>query len=70
MIRWTDKETGIQMCEPDCAEEWLWSIWAIGCDYDGCNDVDSLKGLVDELVEMAQKGRECLRAGRIFIERD
>lgn len=29
-------------------------IWAIGCDYDGCNTVESLKGLIDELVSYTQ----------------
>lgn len=29
-------------------------IWAIGCDYDGCNTVESLKELIDELVSYTQ----------------
>lgn len=29
-------------------------IWAIGCDYDGCNTVNSLKELIDELVSYTQ----------------
>ena len=29
-------------------------IWAIGCDYDGCNTVKSLKELIDELVSYTQ----------------
>lgn len=33
-------------------------IWAIGCDYDGCNTVESLKGLIDELVSYTQLPRE------------
>lgn len=33
-------------------------IWAIGCDYDGCNTVDSLKELIDELVSYTQLPRE------------
>lgn len=37
MRRWTDEETGTKMCEPDCVDEWLWHIWAIGVDYDGCH---------------------------------
>ena len=33
-------------------------IWAIGCDYDGCNTVESLKELIDELVSYTQLPRE------------
>jgi chromosome segregation ATPase len=29
-------------------------IWAIGVDYDGCDGVDSLKELIDEMVEYTQ----------------
>ena len=29
-------------------------IWAIGVDYDGCNKVESLKELIDELVSYTQ----------------
>lgn len=32
----------------------LHMIWAIGCDYDGCNRVESLKELIDELVSYTQ----------------
>lgn len=33
-------------------------IWAIGHDYDGCNTVESLKELIDELVSYTQLPRE------------
>ncbi len=33
-------------------------IWAIGHDYDGCNKVESLKELIDELVSYTQLPRE------------
>lgn len=33
-------------------------IWAIGCDYDGCNTVESLKELIDEPVSYTQLLRE------------
>ena len=49
MRTWTDETTGCKMCEPDCADEWLFDIWAIGCDYDGESTVDGLKKLVDSL---------------------
>ena len=37
------------------ARERLHWIWAIGVDYDGCNTVNSLKELIDELVAFTQK---------------
>jgi polyhydroxyalkanoate synthesis regulator phasin len=44
-------------------------IWALGVDYDGCNTVESLKELIDELVSYTQLPREqvpdiTLRTGR------
>ena len=63
---WIDKETGTKMCEPDCTDEWLFDIWAIGCDYDGCHSAEDLKKLVDDLVEMANNARECLWDGKLF----
>ena len=33
-------------------------IWALGVDYDGCNTVESLKELIDELVPYTQLPRE------------
>ena len=32
-------------------------IWALGLDYDGCNTVDGLKELIDELVSYTQLPR-------------
>lgn len=66
MRYWKDEETGTNMCEPDCVDEWLWHIWAIGVDYDGCHNVADLKSLVDELVDMANKARECLWTNQLF----
>lgn len=63
---WFDEKTGSKMSEPDCVDEWLFEIWAVGCDYDGCGTVEELKGLVDELVEMSQKARECLQKGNLY----
>ena len=40
----------------------------IGFDYDGCNTVESLKGLVDELIDMSKKARDCLHTGKLFPE--
>lgn len=68
MRYWTDEETGMPLCEPNCADEWLHDIWAIGLDYDGYSTVEGLKSLVDELVEMSQKARQCLREGKIYSQ--
>ena len=67
----TDAETGINFAEPDCCDEWLGMIWAIGVDYDGMDgSIDSMKELVDELMEMAQKARDCLHQGLLFPKED
>ena len=66
MKSWIDEQTGCKMCEPDCVDEWLFDIWAIGCDYDGCYSVEDLKNLVSELVEMANQARDCLWDGKLF----
>lgn len=63
---WKDEQTGCNMCEPNCADEWLEFIWQIGCDYDGCHSVEDLKHLIDELIEMSQKARDCLSKGILF----
>lgn len=65
MKPWQD-EQGNTFWEPDCADEWLEMLWAIGVDYDGAEKAESLKALIDELVEMASKARVCLREGKIF----
>ena len=70
MKYWYDKEFKGVVCEPNCADEWLWYLWAIGLDYDGCNSVESLKELVDELVEIALKARDCLHDGKIFEDKE
>lgn len=63
---WYDEKTGQKMCDPDCVDEWLFDIWAIGYDYDGCHSAEDLKKLIDELVEMSQKARECLWENKLF----
>ena len=67
MKRWKD-ERGNSFWEPDCADEWLDMIWAIGCDYDGAEKAEHLKKLIDELVEMVSKARACMSEGKIFPE--
>ena len=66
MKEWVDEATGVLMCEADCADEWLQLIWSVGYDYDGFNDVDSLKSLIDEPVTMSQNARACMREGKLF----
>lgn len=61
-----DKQFGGVICKPNCVEEYLEHIWAIGCDYDGCESAEDLKKLIDELVDMACKAQHCLYDGKIF----
>ena len=66
MRYWIDEKSGISVCKPDTCDEILSYIWMIGCDYDGCNTVESLKELIDELVEMAKEARECLHEEKLY----
>ena len=66
MRYWYDKEFKGVICEPGSADEWLELLWQIGIDYDGCNTVESLQGLVDELMEISTKARKCLHDGKLF----
>ena len=68
MRYWYDEETGAKMCEPDCVDEWLFNIWSLGFDYDGCHTAEEFKELVDELVDMSKKARECLWDIKLFGE--
>lgn len=70
MKYWYDKEFGAVVCEPDSADEWLFQIWAIALDYDGCRSAEEFRGLVDELVKMALEARECLYDGKIFKDEE
>lgn len=70
MKHWYDKEFKGVVCEPDCVDEWLELIWEVGVDYDGCHSVESLKGLVDELLDMAGKARYCLEDGKLFTDKE
>lgn len=46
---------------PETADEWLELICDIAIDYDGCETVESLKELVDEMREYAINARKALR---------
>lgn len=61
-----DKESGIYFSTPDCVDEYLHDIWAIGFDYDGYNTVEGLKTVINELVKMSQEARKCLWNGELF----
>lgn len=63
-----DKQFKGIFCSPNSADEWMELIRDIGFDYDGCNTVESLKGLVDELVEMSVEARKCLHDGKLFYD--
>lgn len=70
MKYWYDKEFKGVICEPDSTDEWLELLWQIGLGYDGCNTVDSLQGLVDELMEISTKARACLHDGKLFKNKE
>ena len=70
MKYWYDKDFKGVICEPDSAEEWMRQIWEVGCGYDGCETVEFLKSLVDELVEYSFKARDCLTGGKIFEDKE
>ena len=48
-------------------EKYFELIIDLGFDYDGLNQVDSLKGLIDELVHYAKLGRACNITEPIYI---
>lgn len=70
MKYWYDKNFGGIMCEPNSADEWLELIWEVVFDYDGRNKDKELKDLVDELVDMALKAKNCLRDGKLFEDEE
>lgn len=66
MKSWIDEQIDCKMSEPDCVDEWLFDIWAVGCDCDGASTVEDFKFLVKELVYYSQKARDCLWEGKLF----
>lgn len=54
------------MYQPNSVEEYLDLIIAIGIDYDGYNQVENLKELIDELVDMVKKARQCLYEKKFY----
>ena len=47
-------------------EKYLELIVDLSLDYDGCNTVESLKGLIDELERLAMLGRVCNTTKSIY----
>ena len=47
-----------QKIKIDNKDNWCQLIADIGFDYDGCNTIESLKGLIDELVRYALNSRD------------
>jgi hypothetical protein len=48
------EELAAKQAEVSNLRQRLHWIWAIGVDYDGCDTVESLKELIDEMVELTQ----------------
>lgn len=55
---------------PNCTEEYLDLIYDISVDYDGCNTVESLKELIDEMVDLTKKAKQCLKQGKIKVDKE
>ena len=51
---------------PECADEWLELIHDIAVGYDGCKDEESLKRLIDEMVEYTINARKCMKKGKLY----
>lgn len=49
-------------------ERYLELIYDLGYDYDGFNDVESLKGLIDEMCRLASLGRARNVTEPIFVD--
>lgn len=49
---------------PDCADEWLELAQDIAVGYDGCKSEESLKELIDEMVEYVVNARKCMKQGK------
>jgi hypothetical protein len=51
---------------PECADEWLELVHDIAVGYDGCRSEESLKALIDEMVEYAGNARKCMKQGNLY----
>ena len=51
-------------------QKYLELIYDLGVDYDGCNTIEGLKGLIDELMEYVYYSRICDTTKPIYINQD
>ena len=51
-------------------DKWCQLIMDLGFDYDGLNTVESLKGLIDELVDYAHKAIICDDVSAVYVGAD
>lgn len=51
---------------PESADEWLELAQDVAVDYDGCRSEESLKELIDEMVEYIKEARECMKQGKLY----
>ena len=51
-------------------DKWCQLIMDLGFDYDGLNTVESLKGLIDELVDYAHKAIICDDVSVVYVGAD
>ena len=51
-------------------DEWCQLIIDLGFDYDGCNTVESLKDLINELVDYAHKAIICDDVSVVYVGAD
>lgn len=56
--------------EIEIMEKYFELIIDLGFDYDGCNTVESLKKLIDELVWLAKLGRACNITEPMYVNGD
>lgn len=63
-------ENEAHLHRPNSCDEYLELIYAIGYDYDGCEKPESLKELIDELVDLSSKARKCLHEGKLFRQQE
>lgn len=71
MVYEFDPETGTTWAKNSCALDSLFTLRAIGLDYDGMDgSIDAMRDLVDELVELAGQAVDFIRAGKIYEDED
>jgi hypothetical protein len=56
--RWIDPSIDKMKREIEIKNRYMQMIVDLGIDYDGCNTIESLKSLIDELIRLARLGIE------------